>query len=443
MPPREQTLASKIGEEQPLMSVPLTSDHSDEGPSAIEPQAPSFWQAIQQRRDCSDQEAASDAVQLARRQRNKWAAMGFGQVIALFAASVNMTSFTLENNFGVVAPTFQLFLMYIFLTFHLCFRSQVYRPSEQIYHMPLFRFRVRIPWYLYFLVSCIDVGAGIIMLLSLQYTSLTSITLLGSLTVPSTMLFSKILLGKAFQMHHIFGVILCVLGGCLTIWSDLDQQNDHDGTNVAEYPRPWGLNIGDLMATSAALLYGLGDAVSEYSIKHIDRMEFLGMLGFFGMILTGIQFPFQELDVLSALFHDPRANQGAFALMTSYVILLLLYYVTEASFLVSSDATLLNLSLQTQNLWAILFSVLANHAAPPMLFYLALLLVVIGVFVYEVGPSSDPLLQLAQAGRTEDPILVGTEDMADSQNESATDGVQQLPKSQRGHYSSIQQIEII
>ena len=280
------------------------------------------------------------------------------------------------------------------------------------------------------------------MLLSLQYTSLTSVTLLGSLTVPSTMLFSKMLLGKSFRAHHIMGVILCVFGGFLTIWSDLDNRdttNDSD-TDTTAYGRRWGINLGDLLATTAALLYGLGDAVSEYSIKHIDRMELLGMMGLFGMILTGLQFPFQELDVLSKLLADPAANQVVFLLMFSYVALLLFYYITEASFLVSSDATLLNLSLQAQNLWAIIFSVLANHLAPPLLFYLALLFVVIGVFVYEVGPSSDPLLQVPLPGNAQDELP--TEDLSEVPNADETcEGQQQRLPGLR--YSSIQQIEII
>lgn len=147
------------------------------------------------------------------------------------------------------------------------------------------------------------------------------------------------------------------------------------------------------MAVMAALLYGLGDAVSEYSVKHLDRVELLGMLGLFGAILTGIQFPFQESDTLYSLFSDPEANKRSLILIVFYVALLLLYYITEASFLVSSDATLLNLSLQAQNLWAILFSVLKYESAPPVLFYLALALVFLGVFAYEGGRTGPTTLE--------------------------------------------------
>lgn len=423
MPPRDIA----FGERQRLLSP---NNMDQEGPSQTEedeqinqqPQqthSPTgFWEAVQQRRETSDHQHNSITATPQPR-RNKWIALGFGQIVAFIAASVNVTSFTLENRLGVVAPNFQLFLMYIFLTLHLFFRPpqpsqesserncddseeqgiDVLEPPPRIheYRLPLFGcLRLRIPWYLYLIMSSVDVFAGVIMLLSLQYTSLTSVTLLSSLTIPSTMLFSKLFLDKSFYAHHFLGVLMCAAGGILTLWSDFEHRGhpgtagDGGDTDVALSSGSFQINIGDAMAVLAALLYGLGDAVSEYNIKHIDRMEFLGMLGLFGMILTGLQFPFQELDTLFELFGDPAGNINAFLLMGGYVTLLLLYYVTEASFLVASDATLLNLSLQSQNLWAIIFSVLTYQTTPPRLFYLAVVFVGVGVFAYELGgPSSD------------------------------------------------------
>ena len=190
MPPR----ASGFGERQRLLSPPMADpappEPADENgqlqqhPQRQHPRIIGFWQAVQRRRETSDLQAGATASS-PRQPRNKWAALGFGQVIAFIAASVNVTSFTLENSLGVVAPSFQLFLMYIFLTMHLCFRSP-HRPSSQPvvrteddddgdnddnviplqpppiheYRIPLFCcLRLRIPWYLYFFISCVDVGA--------------------------------------------------------------------------------------------------------------------------------------------------------------------------------------------------------------------------------------------------------------------------------------------
>lgn len=451
MPPRE---AGLFGERQRLISPQMDHDGEEQAngdgqvqQNEAQHEAIGFWEAVQQRRENSDSSP--------RQQRNKWVALGFGQLVAFIAASVNVTSFALENSLGVMAPSFQLFLMYIFLTMHLCFRSPP-PPTEQLtsddgseqsrispreYRMPLFGcLRLRVPWYVYGCFSCLDVGAGIIMLRSLQYTSLTSVTLLSSLTIPSTMLFSKLLMDKSFYAHHFLGVMLCALGGCLTLWSDLEgHKSNPDGSSPATTSsQGFQMNVGDLMAILAALLYGLGDAASEYAIKHIDRNEFLGMIGLFGLVLTGLQFPFQEMDTLARIFSDPEANVNEFLLMGGYVSLLLAYYETEALFLASSDATLLNLSLQAQNFYAITFSVLVYRMAPPPLFYIAVAFVGIGVFVYELGgPSSDrialePLIENPVIDETAVPNWGGVS----VRNEAGW-------KQGTADYSTVQQIEVV
>jgi hypothetical protein len=73
--------------------------------------------------------------------------------------------------------------------------------------------------------------------------------------------------------------------------------------------------------------------------------------------------------------------------------------------MVSSDATLLNLSLQSSNLWAILFSVAAFRESPSLLFYIAVIFVVAGVFVYEIlgNASQDPNSKSILGNTSQDP----------------------------------------
>jgi hypothetical protein len=146
--------------------------------------------------------------------------------------------------------------------------------------------------------------------------------------------------------------------------------------------------IGDCFAFAAALMYGLGDCIAEYSVKHIDRHEYLGMLGLFGMIQTMLTFPWIEHDAIHDLVHPVPADeawQPVVGLFVFYIASVLCYYETEARFLMTSDATLLNLSMQSINLWAILFTFIADRdSAPSIIFFVALVLVVSGVFFYEM-----------------------------------------------------------
>ena len=164
------------------------------------------------------------------------------------------------------------------------------------------------------------------------------------------------------------------------MWVDYDKEKH--STNIHS-------GIGDVMAVLSALIYGLGDVTSEYCVKNVDRYELLGMLGLFGAIFTGITFPWIEREALSKIFSERSdvEQMEILSILVWYTLSVLLYYIGEALFLVASDATLLNLSMQTSNLWAMLFSFLTFHVLPPELFYPALLLVVSGVCVYELRPT--------------------------------------------------------
>jgi drug/metabolite transporter (DMT)-like permease len=334
----------------------------------------------------------------ARRQRNKnhvpthrpkWVALLGGQAISLVATSMNAASYTLSNHNHVDTQLVQLFLMYTLLATHLWLGRDTADMSPGLFRLPGTRRRLQLPWWTYLGMSLLDLIPNFLTLLSFRSTSLTSTTLLGSLAVPATMVFSSRILRRAFGRAHYVGVVLCVVGGGLTVWADFNKSNGNgstDSDNAAFHSYR-----GDILAIVAAVIYGLGDTLSEYCVKHVDRCELLGMLGLYGMLFTGLTFPWIEGPRLWEIVAERSgAEQLAIAgVLTWYVASVLLYYMTEALYLVASDATLLNLSLQTANLWAILFSWGVYHVLPPVLFYPALLLVLTGVCVYE-GTASSP-----------------------------------------------------
>ena len=336
------------------------------------------------------------------KERGKFAAFFLGQLVALLAASSNAASFTLATTFGIETQFFQMFGMYVLLSLHLRTNehSSISERRGALPHLlPGTNLQLHLPWWVYFCMSSMfDVFPNFLVLLSLQYTSLTSTTLLGSLSVPSTMLFCRLILKKLFGCHHFIGVFLCVAGGLLTVWCDSTTlgSTKNDLTPSFVYTTPSDENsrnllvtpnntVGDICAIAAAVLYGLGDTVAEFSIKNIDRREYIGMIGLFGMIQTG--FAVVTLERLSLVNGMGRLTQTellqAVCVVAWYTATQYLYYVLEAYFLVSSDATLLNLSLQASNLWVILFSVAAFRRAPSTFFFAAVALVVVGVFIYE------------------------------------------------------------
>mmetsp|Transcript_3625 Transcript_3625/g.8288 ORF Transcript_3625/g.8288 Transcript_3625/m.8288 type:complete len:380 (+) Transcript_3625:103-1242(+) len=304
-------------------------------------------------------------------------AICFGQLIALMAASTNAASFTLE--YGMKASGFPMSLMfpsYIIMSLHLSIRPEI--SDGEVYKMPITAIELRRPWWHYICLSVLDILPNYLTLISLNHTSLTSTMILGSLTVPSTMAVCGVILGKRFRQAHYLGVALCLTGGLLTLWTDGNQSSSGDAISQ---PHPY---FGDICATLAAVLYGVADSVGEFWTKRVDRKEYLGMIGLHGAIFSFVVFLFVERHVLFSLIGMGIFGLEAFGIVFWYTLSLVSFYVLASLFLEFSDATLLTLSLQSSNIWAILFSIAAFHLVPPIPVCFAGILIAAGVTVYEI-----------------------------------------------------------
>lgn len=313
------------------------------------------------------------------KKRSKWFPIVFGQMIALVAASQSAASFTLEYGMGEFFPFFLMLNAYLIMGIHM-FCTKTPPGQSEIYLVPLTSIRIRTRFRYYVLLSILDITPNYLTLLSLKHTSLTSSTLLGSLTAPSIMLSCHFLLGKTYRRAHFVGVALCLIGGSLNIFTDLPDTRISDQHSHSLY--------GDILSVTAAILYGLGDALGEFWCKHVDRKEYLGMLGIVGSMFCTILVLLLEREAVMLLFMDTSNLGRSLGLTALYVPMLVLYYLLASLFLVSSDATLLNLSLQSSNIWAITFSILAFQETPSLLFFVALALVFLGVFIYEICGNS-------------------------------------------------------
>jgi len=47
--------------------------------------------------------------------------------------------------------------------------------------------------------------------------------------------------------------------------------------------------LGDGLVLVSATLYAISNVCQEYTVKNLSRVEFLGMVGLFGSIISGIQ----------------------------------------------------------------------------------------------------------------------------------------------------------
>ena len=343
---------------------------------------------------------------------SKWCILLIGQSIALSLSCANAASSTLENKYEIRVPTFQTGIVYFILSFHLLliyWRRRRERIKEQQHQhtmhnnkIPLTHiFSLHTPYTTYILLAMLDVEANYLAMLSFQHTSLSSSMLLTSLSVLSTVILRPIIFKTVkYSTKRLFGVGLCLIGGCLWLRFEfyhgrVTAEDNDDTTNVeSNYP----IVYGDLLAIFAACIYGLNDVAAEYYIKKHDKVEYLGMIGLFGAIFSfGIQVPLLEREEVWRLFVVDGIEIEAWLLFLCFIILLCYFYVSAMNFLSLNDATLLNLSLQTGPLWAVILSMVdyskndsSFMATPPLMTYIvSLSLIMVGMFLYESNSEDD------------------------------------------------------
>ena len=359
-----------------------------------------------------------------------WTVILFGQSIAVALAIGNFSISSLENKFMIRLPALTMSVVYLILSLHLVYlftrqqrkrrkkitgtddnidgRSRnrqtlqmVTKESPEVvqHYFPFTNYTLQTPWQAYLLLAILDVEANYLTMLSFQHTSLSSSMLLTSLSVFSTLLFRRCAFGKSsasYSYKKILGVCISVIGACLWIHKDFESNfftNDAilSSNNVL---------YGDALAFASALLYGLNDVLLEYTVKsNNNRIEYLGMIGMFGFLFSiGIQVPILERDELFNWISLLNLTENVYwGLILLFVLVMSYFYVAVTVFLSVNDATILNLSLQASPLWAVILATCMAHGEggngstsgvqlPPMAFFVALSMVVSGMYLYESRP---------------------------------------------------------
>lgn len=396
-----------------------------------------------------------------------WKEIAVGQVFAFLLASTGALSSELSNC-SLSVPAFQIGLIYFLCSFHLLrFRNVSYKSkkkdnethrcteqftddnvtdtscsripirrnsySEQEQFTSSHLENMNIPYtartqtspLIYFLMAFLDVEANYVTYLAFRYTTLTSVTLLDALAIPSAMVCSRLLLSRKYRFAHFVGSLICICGIGVNVLSDYDDTKD----NMKSY-QPHKLR-GDILGIIGGLLYGLNDVLTERAVKHSGSVdEYLGFIGFFGLLICLVQSILLERDAIVDFFTQDYATEmeneaddatcsrsKGIGLLLAFAILSYLSYNGMSQFLIVSEATLLNLSLLTGDLWAVIFSVVAENITPPPLFWFALILVICGVILYESAPS---------------PLLLTTNDICENDSKSGIDNSSCSTEQQNG-----------
>ncbi|XP_029536764.2 solute carrier family 35 member F2-like isoform X3 [Oncorhynchus nerka] len=203
--------------------------------------------------------------------------VAMSQGLAALICGTAVTSQYLASDYHVDAPMLQSFMSYTLLcltyTTALLFRTG----DENMF--PILKKR----WWKYLLLGLVDVEANYTVVKAYQYTTLTSIQLLDCFVIPVLMILSCWFLKTCYRPVHYVSVCVCLLGVGAMVGADLLAGRDLGSTS--------DILLGDGLVLLSASLYAVSNVCQEYTVKHLSRVEFLGMVGLFGTLISGIQLP--------------------------------------------------------------------------------------------------------------------------------------------------------
>lgn len=238
--------------------------------------------------------------------RQMMSVMIYGQLLSLANSFTGAASTMLVDECGVNSPTIQSSFMYFVLCFFLFFLSSPPPLAKEHENCDeslsidndnndsvtqtkcittTTTSNNKIKHNLTYLgIAFMDLEANYLTYLSYRYTSFTSITLIASLSIPSAMICSIILLKRKYKRNHFIGVFFCLVGLFITIFSDSSTVNADTDTNLSNNEqgpkeKEYGTAVlGDIVAIVGAITYGLNDTLCELTVKNRSVNEYLAML---------------------------------------------------------------------------------------------------------------------------------------------------------------------
>ncbi|MCP9264130.1 Solute carrier family 35 member F2 [Dirofilaria immitis] len=256
----------------------------------------------------------------------------YGQILSLCLCGTSVGSQLLSNR-RVNTPTAQSFLNY-FLLSSIYGTLLVFRKGENAF-LPVLRQR----GWRYLLLALIDVEANYIIVYAYQFTNLNSIQLLDCSTIPMVLLLSWLFLSTRYLLTHIIGVGICLLGITVLIWADALEGKEGSGDNRV---------LGDILCLTGSILYAVSNVGEEFLVKQNSRLEYLGMVGLFGSIISGIQLQHRELALINW-------SSTIIVFYLLFAACMFLFYSMVSVVVQKSSALMFNLSVLTADFYALVF----------------------------------------------------------------------------------------
>ncbi|KAF6721762.1 Solute carrier family 35 member F2 [Oryzias melastigma] len=293
-----------------------------------------------------------------------------GQVLSLLICGTAVSCEYLAVS-GVRTPMLQSFLNYALLlltyTFILCTRKGVSSAAATM---------LKTKWWKYLLMGLADVEANYAVVKAYQFTTLTSVQLLDCFVIPVLMLLSRLFLKTRYRLVHFVAVAVCLLGVGAMVGADiLAGRNEGSASNVI---------LGDGLVLLSAVLYAVSNLCQEHTVKNQSRVEFLGMMGLFGTLISGVQLAVLETHEVAIRNWDGFI----FMLFALYALCMYALYSFMPVVVKMTSATAVNLSLLTADLFSLFCGLFLFHYQFSALYIVSFIVITAGFILFNAFPTN-------------------------------------------------------
>ncbi|KAF5388654.1 hypothetical protein D9757_004813 [Collybiopsis confluens] len=277
-----------------------------------------------------------------------------GQVVSVCITCTNVTTTELViRNWAL--PTTQTVFLY-FSLFIIYVPYTIYKYGFKGWAEML----LRDGWKYIILAAC-DVEGNFMVVKAYEYTDLLSCMLLDAWAIPVCLFVSWIYFRTKYHWTQLLGVFICVLGLGLLVCSD--ELTDKDYQALAR-------GKGDGLMIAGATLYGITNATEELFV--------VGSLGMFGFIICMSQAAgLEHNDWFAATWNG--ANVG---LILAYTAAMFILYTVAPILYRMASSGYYNLSLLSSDFYGLIFGLGLYHYKPYWLYFVAYVIVLIGLITY-------------------------------------------------------------
>uniref|UniRef100_A0A8C3RLI5 Solute carrier family 35 member F2 n=1 Tax=Chelydra serpentina TaxID=8475 RepID=A0A8C3RLI5_CHESE len=295
--------------------------------------------------------------------------LALGQMLSLFICGTAVASQYLAEQYKVNTPMLQSFINYCLLllvyTTMLAFR----RGSDSLLQI------LKRKWWKYILLALVDVEANYTIVKAYQYTTLTSVQLLDCFGIPVLMALSWFILRARYRLIHFIAVAVCLLGVGTMVGADiLAGRQNSEGSDVV---------VGDVLVLLGASLYAISNVSEEYIVKNLSRVEFLGMVGLFGTIISGLQLAIVEHADIAHI----QWNWKIALLFVAFALCMFGLYSFMPVVIKVTSATSVNLGILTADLYSLFFGLFLFGYKFSGLYLLSFGVIMVGFILYCSTPT--------------------------------------------------------